>query len=205
MSQLADTLQPETRPIANPGPLGLAGFGLTTVVLSCVNAGLLPREAVPVIVPLAFAYGGVAQIIAGILEFRTGNTFGMVAFLSYGLFWWWFALLQWTIGAGWLAQPPASAVACVLLMWGVFTLLLWIVTFRLSRAVWSIFLLLWLTFFFLAAGDFGYLIGSLSCGTIGGYLGLLTGIDALLVAFIEILNATAGRVVISLGRPIIRA
>ncbi len=205
MSQLADTLQPEARPIANPGPLGLAGFGLTTVVLSCVNAGLLPREAIPVIVPLAFAYGGVAQIIAGIFEFRTGNTFGMVAFLSYGLFWWWFALLQWTIGAGWLAQPPTSSVACVLLMWGVFTFLLWIVTFRLSRAVWSIFLLLWLTFFFLAAGDFGYLIGSLSCGTIGGYLGLLTGIDALLVAFIEILNATANRVVISLGRPIIRA
>lgn len=205
MSQLADTLQPEARPIANPGPLGLAGFGLTTVVLSCVNAGLLPREAIPVIVPLAFAYGGVAQIIAGILEFRTGNTFGMVAFLSYGLFWWWFALLQWTIGAGWLAQPPASAVGCVLLMWGVFTFLLWIVTFRLSRAVWSIFLLLWLTFFFLAAGDFGYLIGSLSCGTIGGYLGLVTGIDALLVAFIEILNATAGRIVISLGRPVIRA
>src|SRR6185437_16269984 len=148
MSQLTDTLQPEPRPIANPGPLGLAGFGLTTVVLSCVNAGLLSHEAVPVVVPLAFAYGGVAQIVAGILEFRNGNTFGMVAFLSYGLFWWWFALLQWTIGAGWLAQPPASAVACVLLMWGVFTLLLWIVTFRLSRAVWSIFLLLWLTFFF---------------------------------------------------------
>lgn len=205
MSQLADTLPPASRPTANPGPLGLAGFGLTTVVLSCVNAGLLPREAIPVVVPLAFAYGGVAQIIAGILEFRTGNTFGMVAFLSYGLFWWWFALLQWTVGAGWLAHPPASALAFVLLMWGVFTFLLWIVTFRLSRAVWSVFLLLWLTFFFLAAGDFGYRIGSLSYGTIGGYLGLLTGVDALLVAFIEILNATAGRVVISLGRPIIRA
>ena len=121
MSHLTNTFQPEPRPTANPGPLGLAGFGLTTVVLSCVNAGLLSHEAVPVVVPLAFAYGGVAQIIAGILEFRTGNTFGMVAFLSYGLFWWWFAMLQWTVGAGWLAQPPASAVATVLLMWGVLT------------------------------------------------------------------------------------
>jgi succinate-acetate transporter protein len=189
---------------ANPGPLGLAGFGLTTVVLSCVNAGILPPAAVAAVVPLAFAYGGVAQIIAGILEFKTGNTFGMVAFTSYGLFWWWFAFMKWTVGAGWIQAPPASAVAVTLLMWGVFTFLLWIVTFRLNKAVWSIFLLLWITFFFLAAGDFGYLIGSLSCGKIGGYLGLLTGIDALLVAFIEVLNTTAGRTVVSLGSPIIR-
>lgn len=183
---------------ANPGPLGLAGFGLTTVVLSCINAGLLPHEAVAVVVPLAFAYGGVAQIIAGILEFRTGNTFGMVAFTSYGLFWWWFALLQWTVGAGWLKAPPPVAGGIVLLMWGVFTFLLWIVTFRLNRAVFSIFLLLWITFFLLAAGDFGY-----GTGKIGGYFGLLTGLDAIFVAFVEILNATAGRVVIPLGSPIL--
>lgn len=203
MPQSTDPFQPQPLKIANPGPLGLAGFGLTTVVLSVINAGLLPHEAVPAVVPLAFAYGGVAQIIAGILESRNGNTFGMVAFLSYGLFWWWFAFLQWTVGAGWLAAPPASSVALVLLMWGVFTLLLWIVTFRLSLGVWSIFLLLWITFFFLAAGDFGYLIGSVKCGTIGGYFGILTGLDALGVAFIEILNATAGRVVLPLGRPIL--
>lgn len=190
---------------ANPGPLGLAGFGLTTVVLSCVNAGILTPDAVAAVVPLAFAFGGVAQLIAGVLEFKTGNTFGMVAFTSYGLFWWWFAFLKWTVGAGWLKAPPASAVAVTLLMWGVFTFLLWIVSFRLSKGVWSIFLLLWITFFFLAAGDFGYLIGSLSCGKIGGYLGLLTGIDALLVAFIEVLNATAGRVVVSPGQPFIRS
>jgi uncharacterized protein len=190
---------------ANPAPLGLAAFGLTTVVLSCVNAGILPPDAVAVVVPLAFAYGGVAQLVAGVLEFKTGNTFGMVAFISYGLFWWWFAFMKWTIGAGWLKAPPASAVAVTLLMWGVFTFLLWIVTFRLSKGVWSIFFLLWVTFFFLAGGDFGYLIGSLSCTRIGGYLGLLTGIDALLVAFIEVLNVTAGRVVISLGSPFIRS
>jgi uncharacterized protein len=191
------------KPLANPAPLGLAGFGLTTIVLSSINAGLLPREAVPVVVPLAFAYGGVAQIIAGILEFRTGNTFGMVAFTSYGLFWWWFAFLQWTIGAGWLKAPPASAVAVTLLAWGVFTFLLWIVTFRSSKAVWSIFLLLWITFLLLALGDFGYTLGGLRFGVLGGWFGLLTGIDALLVAFIEVLNATAGRTVISLGDPIL--
>ncbi len=193
-----DVAVPVIRP-ANPGPLGLAGFGLTTCVLSAINAGLLPHEALPVVVPLAFAYGGVAQLIAGVLEFRNGNTFGMVAFTSYGLFWWWFALLQWSLGAGWLKAPPASAVATVLLFWGVLTLLLWVVSFRASKAVWSVFLLLWITFFLLAAGDFGVA----GMGRLGGYFGLITGVDALLVAFVEVLNATAGRVVIPLGDPII--
>jgi uncharacterized protein len=190
--------------LGNPGPLGLAGFGLTTVVLSSINAGLLPHEAVAAVVPLAFAYGGVAQLIAGALEFRMGNTFGMVAFTSYGLFWWWFALLQWSIGAGWLKAPPPVAVATVLLLWGVFTAMMWVVSFRLSKAVWSVFLLLTITFLLLAAGDFGYSIGSVTCGTVGGYFGLLTGIDALAVAFVEILNATAGRVVVGLGAPILQ-
>jgi succinate-acetate transporter protein len=188
-----------TGTIANPAPLGLAAFGLTTVVLSAINAGLLPHEAVAAVVPLAFAYGGVAQIIAGILEYRNGNTFGLVAFTSYGLFWWWFALLNWTLGAGWLKPPGSAGVASVLLAWGVLTFFLWIVAFRASKAVWSIFLLLWITFLLLAAGDFGY-------GTtrLGGVLGLLTGIDAILVAFIETLNATAGRTVLPLGTPILK-
>ncbi len=88
-------------------------------------------------------------------------------------------------------------------MWGIFTFLLWLVTFRTSKAVWSIFLLLWITFFFLASGDFGYMIGNWGCGKIGGFFGMLTGLDALFVAFVEILNATAGREVIPLGRPIL--
>jgi len=185
--------------IANPAPLGLAAFGLTTIVLSAINAGLLPHEAVAAVVPLAFAYGGVAQIIAGILEFRNGNTFGLVAFTSYGLFWWWFALLNWTIGAGLLKPPGSAGIASVLLAWGVLTFFLWIVAFRASKAVWSIFLLLWITFLLLAAGDFGY-----GTSRLGGVLGLLTGIDAMLVAFIETLNATAGRTVLPLGTPIVK-
>ena len=185
--------------VANPGPLGLAGFGLTTCVLSAINAGLLPHEAVAVVVPLAFAYGGVAQLIAGILEFRNGNTFGTVAFTSYGLFWWWFALLQWSVGAGWLKEPPANGVATVLLLFGVLTLLLWFVTFRTSKAVWAIFLLLWVTFFLLAWGDFGH-----GTGRLGGFVGLATGVLALLTAFAETLNATAKRVVVPLGSPIVQ-
>jgi len=196
MTQITSSSASSLPKIANPGPLGLLGFGLTTCVLSAINAGLLPNEAVSAVVPLAFAYGGIAQLIAGVCEFRNGNTFGTVAFTSYGLFWWWFALLRWTVGAGWLKAPPVSAVATVLLFWGVLTFLLWIVTFRLNKAVFSVFFLLWITFFLLAAGDFG-----LGTGKIGGYLGLLTGIDAMIVAFIEILNATANRIVIPLGEP----
>ena len=186
--------------VANPAPLGLAGFGLTTVVLSAINAGLLSKDATPAVVPLAFAYGGVAQIIAGILEFRNRNTFGTVAFTSYGLFWWWFAFLLWTTGAGWIKPPTPSGVGFTLLMWGVFTLYMWIPTFRTNLAIWSVFLLLWITFFLLAGGDLG--VGT---GVLGGWIGLLTGIAALYASFAEVTNATFGRIVIPVGNPILKA
>jgi succinate-acetate transporter protein len=192
-----------TAPRANPAPLGLAGFGLTTVVLSSINAGLLAGDAaglVAVVVPLAFAYGGVAQIIAGVLEFKNGNTFGTVAFTSYGLFWWWYAFLLWTAGAGWIKAPAAHAVGATLLMWGVFTFMLWIATFKLNRCVWSIFLFLWITFFLLAAGDLG--MGA-EWRTAGGWMGLLTGLDAMYAAFAEVVNATWGKTVLPLGPPMV--
>ena len=109
MIENESTLPPAFK-AANPAPLGLVGFGLTTVVLSCVNAGILAPAAVAAVVPLAFAYGGVAQLIAGVLEFKAGNTFGMVAFTSYGLFWWWFAFMKWTVGAGWFAS--SASLSC---------------------------------------------------------------------------------------------
>ncbi|HUI83975.1 MAG TPA: acetate uptake transporter [Candidatus Binatia bacterium] len=193
------TIAPQVLPkVANPAPLGLAGFGLTTVVLSCINAGLLPATATTAVVPLAFAFGGVAQIIAGILEFANGNTFGTVAFTSYGLFWWWYAFLVWTIGAGWIKPPAASGVATALLMWGIFTFYMWIATFRSNKGVWSVFLLLWITFILLAAGDFGWAAGK----TIGGWVGIATGADALYVSFAEVTNGAFGREVIPLGKPI---
>ncbi len=179
---------------ANPAPLGLAGFGLTTVVLSAINAGWVPRDAVPAVVPLAFAYGGVAQIIAGILEFANGNTFGMVAFTSYGLFWWWYAFLNWTVGAGWIKAPPPVGVGVTLLLWGVFTFYMWIATWRSNQGVWSVFLLLWITFLLLALGD---ILGMPGLGRLGGYVGLLTGIDALYVSFAEVVNAAHGRMAMS--------
>jgi succinate-acetate transporter protein len=195
------TIAPQILPkVANPAPLGLAGFGLTTVVLSCINAGLLPPEATTAVVPLAFAFGGVAQIIAGILEYVNGNTFGTVAFTSYGLFWWWYAFLVWTVGAGWIKPPAPVGVATALLMWGVFTLYMWVATFRSNKGVWSVFLLLWITFFLLAAGDYGWAAGK----AIGGWVGIATGIAALYVSFAEVMNGAFGRTVLPLGDPIVK-
>jgi hypothetical protein len=186
---------------ANPAPLGLAAFGLTTVVLSAINAGLLPPEAVPAVVPLAFSFGGLSQFIAGYLEFKNGNTFGTVAFTSYGAFWWWYAFLLWTAGAGWIKPPDSRGVGVVLLMWGVFTLYMWIATFRTNVALWTIFLLLWITFFLLAGGDLG--MGS-GWHKLGGWFGLITGFDALYLSFADVTNATFGRTVIAVGGPILK-
>ncbi|MDR3673868.1 MAG: acetate uptake transporter [Acidobacteriota bacterium] len=190
--------------VANPAPLGLAAFGVTTVVLSCINAGLLKGDTpnlLSVVVPLAFAYGGVAQFITGFLEYKNGNTFGTVAFTSYGAFWCWYAFLLWTAGAGWIKPPAANAVGLALLMWGVLTLLLWIATFRINFVLWTVFFLLWITFFLLAGGDLGMGTG---WHTAGGWVGLITGVDALFLSFAEVTNSTFGSTVISVGGPIIR-
>lgn len=190
--------------VANPAPLGLAAFGVTTVVLSCINAGLLKGDTpnlLSVVVPLAFAYGGVAQFITGFLEYKSGNTFGTVAFTSYGAFWCWYAFLLWTAGAGWIKPPAANAVGLALLMWGVLTFLLWIATFRTNFVLWTVFFLLWITFFLLAGGDLGMGTG---WHTAGGWVGLITGVDALFLSFAEVTNSTFGSTVISVGGPIIR-
>ena len=190
---------PSTLPhAANPAPLGLAAFGVTTVVLSAINAGVLSPEAVSAVVPLAFAFGGLAQIITGLLEFRNANTFGTVAFTAYGAFWLWYSTLFWTVGAGWIKPPAATGVAAVLAMWGVFTLGLWICTVKANKCVFATFLFLWITFFLLAAGDFGWRPGR----RMGGVLGLITGLTAMYVSFAEVLNATLGREAIPLGKPI---
>jgi uncharacterized protein len=190
---------PVTLPkVANPAPLGLAAFGVTTVALSCINAGFLPPEAAAAVAPLAFAFGGLAQLIVGILEFASGNTFGTVAFTAYGSFWLWYASLVWTVGAGWM-KPPAG-IAVVLLMWGVFTLYMWICTFKANKCLFAIFLLLAGTFFLLAAGDLGWGYGK----HVGGIAGLMTAAVALYLSFAEVMNGTFGREVLPLGKPFVR-
>ena len=135
---------------ANPAALGLVGFGLTTILLSAVNAGLLPAHGEAVVLPLALAFGGTAQVIAGIMEFQTGNTFGTTAFIGYGAFWWWFASLVFLGGNKLLDLSGAdSAIGLALVLWGVFTFGLWISTFYLTRLLFCIFLTLWIAFFLL--------------------------------------------------------
>src|SRR6185437_7761148 len=106
-------------PTANPAALGLVGFGLTTILLSLINAGVLPAGGEGVVIPLALAYGGFIQVLAGLLEFRLGNTFGMTAFLSYGAFWWWFAFLLLFAHQGMIDISGAGpTVGVALLLWG---------------------------------------------------------------------------------------
>jgi len=118
------------------------------------------------------------------------------------MFWWWYAFLFWTVGAGWLKPPAPAAVGAALLLWGVFSLGMWISTFLANRALWFVFLFLWLTFFLLAAGDLG--LGA-EFRTAGGYLGLVTGLCALYTAFAEVTNATFKKTVFPLGAPILKA
>ena len=172
--------------LANPAPLGLTGFALTTWLLSMVNAGWYAPTAVPMVLAMALAFGGTAQFVAGICELPRGNTFGFVAFCSYGAFWWSFALFVEFFHVG----VPASVVGWYLALWGVFTLFMWFATFYANRAVGTVFLLLWVTFFLLAAGEW---TGSTAIHTLGGYTGLLTAMAALYLAAAEVLSETAGR------------
>jgi succinate-acetate transporter protein len=190
----------EAKPVfANPAPLGLIGFGFTTVILSLINAGVLPKGGEPVVLPLAFAYGGLIQMIAGVMEFRTGNTFGTLAFLSYGAFWWWFSLLILLGSHGVLDLTQAgSTIAVTLIVWGVFTFYMWIATFRLSKALWWVFLTLWVTFFLLGFGD---LLGLHGMARTGGWMGLICGLLAMYTSFALVTNSTFGKTVLPLGAP----
>lgn len=184
-------------PVVNPAALGLVAFGLTTVLLSLINAGVLPAGGEPVVIPLALAFGGLMQIFAGVFEVRLGNTFGMTAFLSYGAFWWWFAILLLFGHNNWIdlsAVGPTVGVA--LLLWGVFTLYMWIATFRLSKVIFLIFLTLWVTFGLLGLGA---IQGNPGLSHLGGWLGIVCGSLALYGSFGIVTNATFGRAVVPLG------
>lgn len=184
-------------PEANPAALGLICFGLTTVMLSLVNAGLVPSGGLQVVLPLAFIYGGLMQIVAGVLEAKAGNTFGMTAFISYGAFWVWFALLLWLGGMKSLdLSGVGNGINVALILWGFFTLYMWVGTFKLNWALWWIFLTLWVTYFLLGIGGLTG-IKSLSLG--GGWLGVLCGVIAMYTSFAIVTNSTFKRTVLPLG------
>jgi len=190
-------------PTANPAALGLIAFGLTTVLLSLVNAGVLPAEGEGVVIPLALAFGGLMQIFAGAFEFRLGNTFGMTAFLSYGAFWWWFAFLLLFAHNNWIDISTAGpTVGVALLLWGVLTLYLWISSFRLPKITFLIFLTLWVTFALLG---FGAVQANPALTHAGGWLGLVCGTLAMYGSFAIVTNATFARAVLPIGEPLLKA
>lgn len=161
--------------IADPAPLGLGAFALTTFVLSAANAGWIPKGGEAVVLGLAGAYGGLAQFCAGMWEFKRNNTFGATAFTSFGAFWMAFALLG-TFYAGKI-PPPAlpMALGIFLLAWAIFTAYMTVAATALSRPVLAVFVLLTITYLVLAIASFASLAG---LTVLGGYLGVLTALAA---------------------------
>jgi succinate-acetate transporter protein len=188
---------------ADPGPLGLAAFAGTTFVLSMVNSGLVGTHAVPgggllpMVAGLALAYGGATQLLAGIWEFRTGNTFGAVAFSSYGAFWISFYFIVQSVAKN-TGTEVFSGLGLYLWMWGIFTVYMFIASLRTTGAVALVFLLLAITFIILGIGNSALAGGTAATnGTIklGGYFGIVTAIAAWYASFAAVINSTFGRVV----------
>ncbi len=207
---------PVTAPvtIGDPAPLGLAGFGLTTLILSIVNAGWFGSAAIVTLtgttLSMAAAYGGLAQFVAGLWAFRRGNTFAGTAFCSYGAFWFSFYLLVNNfLGATIKGAPNATLgwVGLYLLAWGIFTAYMTVASLGASKAVTIVFVLLTLTFVILALGWFtGNNVATFAANadgliTLGGYVGILTAIAALYASFADVTNANFKRVVLPVGKP----
>lgn len=181
--------------LANPAPLGLMGFGMTTVLLNLHNAGLYLLG--PMILSMGIFYGGIAQIIAGIMEYKKGNSFGTAAFTSYGLFWLTLVFLNILPNIGfWPTTSGSIEVGAYLLMWGIFTLLMFFGTLKRNRALQTVFLTLAVLFFLLAIGDF---TGISLITVIAGYEGILCGSSAIYLAIAEILNETYARTILPIG------
>ena len=180
--------------LANTAPLGLFGFGMTTVLLNLHNAGLYEMNSM--ILAMGLFYGGAAQVIAGILEFKKNNTFGMTAFISYGFFWISLVALIFMAKWGWISPTPGSALVAYLIMWGFFTLLLFFGTLRINKALQLVFGSLTILFFLLAIGD-ATKIESIS--RIAGYEGIVCGGLAIYTGIANLLNEVYGYTVLPLG------
>jgi succinate-acetate transporter protein len=181
--------------LANPAPLGLMGFGVTTVLLNLHNAGFYLLG--PMILSMGIFYGGLAQIIAGIMEYKKGNSFGTLAFTSYGLFWLSFVFINLLPNSSlWSASSGSSEIGFYLLLWGIFTFLMFFGTLKLNRALQVVFLTLTILFFLLAIGDF---TGITPITVIAGYEGILCGASAIYLSIAEILNEIYGRTILPIG------
>jgi hypothetical protein len=179
---------------ANPAPLGLMGFGMTTVLLNLHNAGFYKLGSM--ILAMGIFYGGIAQVIAGVMEWKKNNTFGTIAFVSYGFFWLslvWLVLSP-KVGLGDATEP--TAMAAYLSMWGLFTAVMFLGTLKLNRALQVVFATLTVLFFLLALGDY---TGNASITHVAGYEGLICGFSAVYAGLAQVLNEVYGRTVAPLG------
>jgi hypothetical protein len=177
--------------LANPAPLGLMGFGMTTVLLNIHNAGIYPLDTM--ILAMGIFYGGIAQIIAGLLEYRKGNTFGTTAFTSYGLFWLSLVALLVMPNMG-LTKFNDTSFGFYLFMWGLFTCYMFVGTLKLNRALQVVFLSLTVLFWLLAANHwFGLPL------VIAGVEGIFCGLSAIYAAMAQVLNECYGKTVLPLG------
>ena len=183
---------------ANPAPLGLLAFGFTTVLLNLHNAGIFEMNSM--ILAMGIFYGGIAQIIAGIMEAKKNNTFGLVAFVSYGSFWLTLVALIVMPKLGWIAAASESAMVAYLIMWGIFTGLLFIGTLRISKSLQFVFATLTILFFLLALGE---ATGNAPLKTFTGYEGIICGASAIYTGIAALLNEIYGRTVLPLGLVII--
>lgn len=183
--------------IADPAALGLAAFAMTTFVLSVVNAGLINATATPVVLGLALVYGGVAQLLAGMWEFRRGNTFGALAFTSYGAFWIsFFFFANYALPGLSKVGEAGAATGLFLLVWAIFTGYMMVASLRTSVAVLGVFVFLFLTYVALVIGSWG----DVSVITkVGGWLGLITAVVAWYTSFAIVANSTFKRTVLPLG------
>jgi uncharacterized protein len=179
---------------ANPAPLGLMGFGMTTVLLNLHNAGLFGLGSM--ILAMGIFYGGFAQVMAGYMEWKKGNTFGTTAFSSYGFFWLSLVGLIVMPKMGWAEAPENSAMVAYLVMWGIFTGALFIGTLKLNRALQFVFASLTVLFFLLAIGDYS---NSATIKQVAGYEGIVCGASAIYAAIAQVLNEVYKRTVLPLG------
>src|SRR6202167_6541867 len=177
---------------ADPGPLGLGAFAMTTFVLSMFNSNLVNPKGVSVVLGLALAYGGIVQLLAGMWEFRTGNTFGAVAFCSFGGFWISFWALN-VFYAKSIGGNAGHAIGVYLAAWAIFTAYMTVAAFRVSGAVLLVFVLLTITFILLAIGAIG---PHATVTHWGGYLGLATAAAAWYASFAVVTNSTFKRTVL---------
>ncbi len=179
---------------ANPAPLGLLAFGMTTVLLNIHNAGFYEMSSM--ILAMGIFYGGMCQVVAGIMEWKKKNTFGLVAFTSYGAFWLSLVALIVMPKLGWIDKASGAGMICYLVMWGIFTFLMYIGTLRLSAALQFVFASLTILFFLLAIGD---ATGNRMLQHLAGYEGIVCGASAIYAGIAQVLNEVYEKTVLPLG------